>query len=64
MRDTSTLSLHTLPLMSWIKARKKSQTKQKTGSIQKAIHNLVGPESHKKKQKLLKRFRKMFYDSI
>ena len=46
------------------KSQKKSQTKQKTGNIQKAIHNLVGPESHKKKQNILKRFRKMFYDSI
>ena len=62
MRDTSTLSLHAFDVMD--KSQKKSQTKQKTGNIQKAIHNLVGPESHKKKQKILKRFRKMFYDSI
>ena len=62
MRDTSTLSLHAFDVMD--KSQKKSQTKQKTGNIQKAIHNLVGPESHKKKQNILKRFRKMFYDSI
>ena len=62
MRDTSTLSLHAFDVMD--KSQKKSQTKQKTGSIQKAIHNLVGPESHKKKQNILKRFQKMFYDSI
>ena len=62
MRDTSTLSLHAFDVMD--KSQKKSQTKQKTGNIQKAIHNLVGPESHKKKQNILKRFRKMFYYSI
>ena len=62
MRDTSTLSLHAFDVMD--KSQKKSQTKQKTGNIQKAIHNLVGPESHKKKQNILKRFRKMFYDYI
>ena len=42
MRDTSTLSLHAFDVMD--KSQKKSQTKQKTGNIQKAIHNLGGPK--------------------
>ena len=42
MRDTSTLSLHAFDVMD--KSQKKSQTKQKTGNIQKAIHNFGGPK--------------------